>query len=399
MRNHLFFLLIASLGSLPTPCAFADEGLHVMYTYRGSLGSILSRYSASGQGKIREEFIDPDDIKSALLAAMDTDAMPDAVITPADHVGLYNFMGYSEIDPSVFKTDIPQHILDTAISDGKVYGVPIIQGNHLVLFYNKALVAEPARDWQTLLGQKPQLEAQGRQSIAWDYEEPFWFLPFLGAFGGWPLQDDKVELNTPAMVAALKFYKSFYDQGLSSYPCTYQCSVEAFKREELAYTINGEWEGRSFFMALGDKLGVSQLPLVGTKPMQAGFSTQVIAFPKNSLNGSKRAALIKLVDYLQSPATQKQLWQQTGAIPVEPSAFDYAQKNSTGYLNTIIVLMAEAKPLPADQAMSFIWHSIKSGLASHREGALDAEAAAAQMQYLVERHLRNAKRQAKPRKR
>ncbi|MFC3116363.1 hypothetical protein [Cellvibrio fontiphilus] len=122
------------------------------------------------------------------------------------------------------------------------------------------------------------------------------------------------------------------------------------------------------------------------------FRSHVLAFPNQSLSGPKRAQLLKLANYLQSHAVQKQIWSAMGAIPVEQGAFEYAQHNARGYLKTTIELMADTKLLPADKEMTFIWDAMGKGFLRHREGALDAPAAAKYMQQLAERHIRNAQR-------
>ena len=64
---------------------------------------------------------------------------------------------------------------------------------------NKSLVKEPAQTWDAMFAQKKDLYAKGVATIAWSFDEVYWFLPFLVGHGGWPLNNGKIELNTPAM--------------------------------------------------------------------------------------------------------------------------------------------------------------------------------------------------------
>lgn len=394
MRKYLLVAVaILSLWGVQ-PVAAQDE-ISILYTYgRNSFGTVLEGFSAKTGIKIKGEFKEQNDLKASIMAMMELKTSPDAIVMPADHLGLHNFINYSKLDRSLFPAKISDRIWAGGFSDGTLFGAPLVQGNHLMLFYNKSLVPTPAADWDAMFVQKKELDAKGISTIAWSFDEVYWFLPFLVGHGGWPLQNGKIELNTPAMAAALDFYKSLRTRQLPYPSCSYQCGVDLFKSGKVAYTINGDWIGKEFHTALGDKLGVANLPMVDGKKLLPTFSTHVLAFPADSLNGPKRAKLIELVNYLQSPEAQRQLWDLGGSIPVEDSAFAYAEKNSHGYLKQEFGLMNDTKPLPADKEITFIWDAIGKGFLRHREGALDAHSAAKYMQQLAERHVRNAQRQA-----
>lgn len=390
-----YWLFIALLSS--SPALLAADSLAVVYTYaKDSFGQVLQEFAQQEGVSIRVEFKEQNDLKSSIMGMMELNTAPDAIIMPADHIGLHSFIKYSKIDPKDYPAKIPPRIWSSTLSDGNHYGVPLIQGNHLLLFYNKKFIAEPAADWAAMFAQKSALTAKGVATIAWSFDETYWFLPFLGAYGGWPLNNGKVQLNTPEMVAALEFYKKLRTRELPYPSCSYQCAVDLFKSGAVAYTINGDWIGKEFHQALGDNLGVSAIPMAEGKKMVPTFTSHVLSFPNEGLTGNKRVLLLKLANYLQSPAVQQQLWQRMGAIPVEESAFKLAQQNAQGYLKKTIELMADTKPLPADKEMTFIWDAIGKGFVRHREGALDAPAAAKYMQQLAERHIRNAQRLASP---
>jgi ABC-type glycerol-3-phosphate transport system substrate-binding protein len=386
-------LRVAAAMLLMLVCQLCRAELSVIYTYaKDPLGNILQEFSTQQAIPLKLEFKEQNDLKSSIMGMMELNTAPDAIIMPADHMGLHSFVRYSELNPADFPAKLPARIWASGYSDGKLYGVPLIQGNHLMLFYNKKLVAEPAADWEAMFAQRPALAKKGVAPIAWSFDEMYWFLPFLGAYGGWPLNEGRVELNTPEMAAALEFYKKLRQRELPYPSCSYQCAVDLFKSGAVAYTINGDWIGKEFHAALGDDLGVSAIPAADGRKMLPTFSSHVLAFPNQSLSGPKRAQLLKLANYLQSHAVQKQIWSVMGAIPVEQGAFEYAQNNARGYLKTTIELMADTKLLPADKEMTFIWDAMGKGFLRHREGALDAPAAAKYMQQLAERHIRNAQR-------
>lgn len=392
-KSYIQILMMLCIWS-GAQSATAQDEISVVYTYgRDAIGEVIQGFTKKTGIKVKAEFKEQNDLKAMMLALMELGTTPDVIIMPADHLGLHNFLNYSELDPSLFPAKIPERIWLGGFSDGKLHGAPLVQGNHLMLFYNKSLVPTPAADWDTMFAQKKELDTKGIATIAWSYDEVYWFLPFLVGHGGWPLNNGKIQLNTPTMAEALDFYKSLRTRQLPHPNCSYQCGIDMFKAGKLAYTINGDWVGKEFHKALGENLGVADIPMAGTKKMIATFSTHVLAFPADSLNGAKRAKLLQLVNYMQSPEAQRQLWDLAGAIPVEDSALAYAEKNAQGYLKQELGLMGSTKPLPADKEVTFIWDAIGKGFLRHREGALDAYSAAKYMQQLAERHVRNAQRQ------
>lgn len=391
MTYHIPLLLITFVvfwGQAPSTQAL--DGIRVIYTYeQDALGKALHDFGSATGIPITADFRAQNDLKPNLLA-MDTSQLPDAIIMPADHVGIHTYVNYSVIDPVWFKAQLPERLWASAHSDGNLYGVPLIQGNHLMLFYNKGLVKAPAGDWQAMRAQHLILQAQGVATVAWNYDEPYYFLPFLGAFGGWPLRHGQIELNTPAMVEALDFYAHLKD--LRPPDCLSACARALFKSGKVAYVISGVWDGVSFQQALGDNLGLAAIPRAGNRAILSPFSTHLIAFPNESLTGKKRAQLIRLVDYLQSPAIQRRLWDTTGAIPVEAGALAYAQQHAKGYLKQTLVLLADTKAVPADQSMSIVWDALSKGMARHRTGHEPAQETVQYMQALAERYLRSMRR-------
>lgn len=394
MTKFLCSLVVASSVLLAQTCAAAEE-LRLVYTYGvESLSSILRDFSKESGVKINVEFRNQGDFKSGMMEMMEMKAAPDAILMPADHAGMHRLLKYSPMDPHWFSAKIADRVWQSGISDGVLYGAPVTQGNHLVLFYNKKLVKTPATNWAGLFAQQKALADQGVATIAWSYDEPYWLLPFLGAYGGWPITDGKVSLNTPAMTSALTFYKNLREKNLPYPNCSYEQSVELFKAGKVAYTINGEWVSKAFAEALGDNLGVAPLPSIDGKKLMPTFSTYILAVPNDGMSGPKRAALIQLVNYLQSPKVQRQIWEVVGAIPVENSAFAYAQQTANGHIKPLLELMLQTRSLPSDEAISFIWDAIGKGFIRYREGAMTAPESAEFMQQMAIRNIRNAQRQS-----
>lgn len=398
IRTLMHGLFLAFLSVYSAFSLAADAPLKVVYTYaKDSFGEVLQNFAREKGVSIEVEFREQNDLKSSIMGMLELGTTPDAIVMPADHVGLHGFVKYSEVNPADFSPRISPRIWASAVSHGVHYGVPFIQGNHLMMYYNKTLVDKPAQTWDELFEQRPLLNEKGLSVIAWSFDEPYWFLPFLGAYGGWPLDSQgKVSLSTPEMAAALEFYKSLRVRELPYPNCNYRCGVDLFKTEKMAYTINGDWIGKEFYQALGDKLGVTAIPMAEGHKMVPTFTSHILAFPNDGLNGPRKAQLMSLAQYLLSPKVQQQLWDRTGAVPVDESVFNDVQEHAEGYLKSTLELMKQTKPLPTEKEMTFLWDAIGKGFLRHREGALTAPAAAKYMQQLAERHIRNAERLAAP---
>lgn len=368
----------------------AAETLKVVFTYENrQIGELIDQFAANSDIQIERLWTEQGDLKVSMLELIELGNAPDVVLVPADHVGLYKPMQYSAIDPTLFRNDISDNLWNSATSEDTIYGAPIMQGNQLMLFYNKALVSEPATTWAEMATQSSAFRVNHDQHyIAWNFDEMYWFMPFFGAFGGWPITQGALTLNSSAMANALDFYRQLGDADWMDITCDYDCARAAFTAGELAYTINGDWALNEYSETLGDKLGIANIPAISAdQPARPMFSTHVLAFPDDSLNGPKRDALIEFTNFMQSPDIQRELWTEMQVLPVEASAYDYALNHTLPLHRSLLKSLEFAKPMPADAAMTFAWSAMRKGYLRHKTGVMSGTDAAALMQDLAERQL------------
>lgn len=387
MPKRFFLAALLTLAFALLSTAATASKLRIIYTY-GPSGLLVERVLKHYEKVDDILFLHraQDGLKAELMQLQERKSLPDAVIFPADHLGLHDILNYSEISPKLFKADIPDRIWSSGISDGVMYGAPFAQGNHLVMYYNKALVKKPAATWEELNAQTQAFANRGIGDVIWQTFEPYYFLAFLGAYGGWPMENGQPNLDTPSTVAALKFYKQVIMRPTLQEYCKYECALEKFVEGKVAYLINGEWAGKQLHKELGDFLGVAPIPKPDGQTVISPFTTHVIAFPGDSLKGEKRKALINFVNYMQSEEVQLKMWQELSTIPVENNAMDKIQKSSTSYLRDTLKLMDNTRPVPADFVMSAIWDAISKGFVRYKENALTAPQAADFMQKAAERY-------------
>jgi maltose-binding protein MalE len=364
-----------------------DEGIILWHKETGArelLEQLCADFSSSHQVKVRVEYIPHDQIKQNLLKAATRKQMPDVVLVPSDFVGLYQELSLAAVPPELQNASIESIYLESIEYAGTFYGAPILGGNHLLLFYNKQFVTQAAQTWDALLEQKTAIEAQGVQVIGWNYPEMYWFIPFLGAFGGWPLEGETIRLNSPAMHQALRFYKSLADQGLVPQNCTYDCSLSRFMAGDFAYAINGDWAYAEIEQALGDKLGVAVLPAIGEKPLVPMFSSHALLFPNHSLHGPKAALLQKFLFFMQDAEPQGRWYEVAQRIPVEGEILKEIKKKACERQVEVFKQLEYARPMPNHPVMAFVWEAMRKGFLLFLTGSVDEKTASQYMQDLAE---------------
>ncbi|MCG7534803.1 extracellular solute-binding protein [Pseudoalteromonas sp. OOF1S-7] len=321
-------------------------------------------------------------LKSELLLRASNNALPDGIIVPADYMGL-TALNLSEVPDDWLSTHLIDQVRMNIKANGSTLGIPIVFGNHLMLYYNRALVSDAAKNWQQL---RIQHQEDGLK-ISWNYYEMYWYRAFLGTFGTSLILNGNANLDTSAMVSALRWYKSLKDEAWLDVECDYDCTVNQFLSGEVAYTINGSWMFQRFSEHFGDKLGVTQLPSLRGEPMRSYFSSHVMAFPDHALSGEKSTQLRTLSEFLQSLPVQTSLWSSINALPVDRRALEMLKIQGITQVEALISTLEYAQPMPNEAQMAFVWEAMLKGLTRHLAGVLDEHQAAHFMQHIVEKSI------------
>lgn len=318
--------------------------------------------------------------------------LPDAVILAADNLALET-LSFSRIPKEFLSPLLSERVLSLGRRGDTLYGIPIIGGNHLMLYYNKSLLPAPKAALEDYVPER----GAGRQPvrpIVWPHASMYWFLPFALAFDGDPLRPVEVRMDSPEMVRALgKYVKLGHSLDLGA-QCDYECALAAFMDGKAASLIDGEWSMGRLLSQWGDKLGIASLPTVEGVPLRAVCSAQVLAFPNLSLRGEKRVALEKFARFVQSDAFQTAVWKELHAIPVNADAVKAVMASDDELLKFAVAGFESARPMPVDPRMPVIWEALLKGYERHAEGQYDAAKSAAYMQQLVDKSLNSALRRA-----
>jgi maltose-binding protein MalE len=384
-RGHLAF----AKTTTPPPTATVDTRSLVLWHTQDKkqaefLTRLVAEFAAAHGLKIRLET--GVELGEALLAQADQSLLPDVVLAPSDITGLAEPLRLSEIPPALLTAPITRSLLETVRVRGRVYGVPILQGNHLMLFFNKKLVVSPAATWEALAAATPALAARGIKPVGMDYENAYTFLAFLASFGSWPLVNDRVDLDTPACREALHYYRDLSLRMVVPPDCGFDCATKRFYAGEFAYAVNGDWALREARAALGADLGIAALPAIGKRPMTSLSGTHALVFPAGGLAGPKRAALTAFAEFLQTAAVQQRWAREGGRLPVHEAALKALMSGKSGADADAVQSLAQlraSRPMPNDRRIVLVWPAVRKALRLYVLGVATAAEAAAMMQRLA----------------
>ena len=378
------YIIVSTVLFLPQ---ISGEEINIVFTHENPVfGELLKEYNNHHKHKVVTTWIDQSDLKSRLVELQNFADVPDILIMPSDGLGMDEFVQFSEIPHEVVSPSISDEAIETTTIEGRVLGIPIVKGNHLLLYYNKSLIDAPANNWQELTDQREDLP-DDISVIRWSFMEMYWFIPFLTAFGDGPVIDDQPDLDTDSMQQALAFIWDLANSGLVEQSCNYECADTGFINGKSAYVINGIWAYQNYKNILGDDLGIAQLPRIGDREMKPFFSTIIAAFPRDKLTGPKQEALLSVLDYIQSEAVQRRLWDSIRAIPADEDVMAMIIDDSDAELKQLLGTMQNTLPMSSHRNMAVIWEVILKGYLRYGSGIWNAARTSSYMQELALKHI------------
>ncbi|GAA5215889.1 extracellular solute-binding protein [Corallincola platygyrae] len=386
MQSFLRACLAISL--LSAPATAADIELWHAHQARAFIEQVVEKFTEETGVTVKITPFAPAKVKGELLLGAASGLTPDVILVPSDFLGLHQELKLTQVDADWNDSSLLDSAKQTTIISERQYGIPVIQGNHLMLYYNKAFVDSPATSWKELAKQQEELNQKGLKAIGWNYGEMYWFAPFLGAFDGWPMAGDKVTLNSPAMIKALNFYKQLSDRDIVPKWCDYDCAQKQFIAGEFAYSINGDWAYSDFRKELGDNLGLSVLPTIDGQPLQPMSSSFALAFPRMQKDSETADMLKSLSLFFQKEQSQLHIYHEFKLLPVNGKVFEQVRKNAIGDEKVILDQLALTKAMPSEPAMAITWEALAKGYKRFMDHGYTAERAAKYMQSLADRELK-----------
>jgi len=333
------------------------------------------------------QFLSPQ-LRDEVLNQANSNQLPDMLYVPSDFVGLYKEIKLASVPSDWISPKLDIRVKDSGKIDNINYGVPLFQGNHLMLFYNRALVDSPITDWAQLDNHISTLPENIQFPFTWNYREMYWLIPFMSAFGAWPIENDKISLNTPEMVDTLNYYKYLAKMGYVDTECDHNCSVDRFKTGKSAYMINGDWVIRDLENAMEDNLGIAMLPRIQGKEMVPMFSSYVLAYPGLNPNNKKFELLKQFTLFAQDKLAQQIISDQGGLMPVNNDLLTKQGNAKTENAAIVIKQMQQTRTMPISNKMAITWSAMAKGFTRFMDHNYPAEKTAILMQRVADKEIK-----------
>ncbi len=352
--------------------------------------AVLAEYQASHPGlTVSLVHYDTENLRSQYQTAALAGGGPDLVYGPSDQVGPFSILQIirplDEFLPATTWARFLPAALDTL--DGHVWALPDQVGNHLNLLYNTELVPSPPETFADLVSvaQAAMKRSSGRVDVyglAFEFNEPFWLVPFISAYGGWVMDADRrPTLDSPATVKALTFLRELRDTyEVMPRECDYQLMDTLFKGGKVAMIVNGPWSFRDYQQAgvpfklaripRAEPGGPWAAPMIGSK----GYSVNV------NLPAAKEAVVKELLDHLTSADISSRYGVELGILPSIQAAYDRPEIRGNETLLASLEQWKVGRRMPVVPEMRVIWDAMRPNMQAVMNGSKTPEAAARDMQ-------------------
>ncbi|HHY10804.1 MAG TPA: extracellular solute-binding protein [Firmicutes bacterium] len=329
---------------------------------------------------------------------------PDLLWTVSDHAGPFVAMEIIKPVDDVFEAEFLAGFvrpgLESVELSGQTWGVPISVGNHLMLLYNKNLLPEAPQNTDEMIkvGQELTIDFDNdgmpdQYGLVYNLTEPFFFAPWLGGFGGWPLDGVTPTLNTPAMVEALRFVQDLkFSHKIVPVECDYDAADALFKEGKAAMLINGDWSLADYLapeVAEKVDLGIARIPLVSETGLWPAPMTSGIYFMlPDYIDGEKEAIAKEFIEFISTDEVQILFLEKHMRLPATEAALEHPSLTADPILKGSADQMTVGKPMPTVPEMRAAWDAIRPNLEAIMAGKMTPEAAAQAMQEAAEKLIR-----------
>ncbi len=355
------------------------------------LDTLLARFQRQNPGiHASEIYYETEELRSNFIVAAQGGSGPDLVYGPADMVGVLHVMGIIQPLQAFFSAQALAQFDPMARVQykGNLYLLADRVGNHLTLVYNKKFVPHPPRTTAELIemGRRLSKDTDGdgnidQYALVWNFIEPFFFIPFIGGYGGWVMDDHaRPTLNSPAIIEASKFIVRLRKEKIVPYECDLNLANQLFKQSNAAMVINGPWSWGGYLDA-GIDIGVTRIPMVSETGLWPAPMVSATGYCLNvNVQGERRERVLKLLRFLTAPENQLEYTRALRAIPSNLEA----RKDSMFVQDPILLgsqdQITVGRPMPIDPEMRAIWDAMRPAYQSILNGQLTPEQATKKMQ-------------------
>jgi len=386
-----FVLSAWALLSLVTSAATAGTKLTIWEHEKDEdqkvLDEVIATFQKQNAGvEIKRSHYKTEDLRTQFQTAALGGGGADLVLAPNDFAGPFSVMQIIKPTTGFFKPEQFYDSVVAAVTDaqGTTWGLPVSNGNHLMLFVNKALVKKTPATIEELVEEARRISNPEKKQYGFVYNlnEPFWFVTFMGAFGERPLVGAAPKLDTDGMVSALELAKKLkFDDKVVPPDCDYTCAETLFIEGKAGFIINGDWAVGKYKDQVKDNLEIVALPkLAKTGKFMTPMVSGKYVFFNAALKGNNLKIARKFGEYLASAEVQ-QIWlQKTGRLPSMKSVGASKELSQDRYLSASLKATENGIAMPMAVEMRAVWDAIRTPLQKVMAGRMEPKAAAFAMQ-------------------
>lgn len=344
---------------------------------------------------VKRTHMETEDLRKNYTSASLGTTGPDVVLGPNDNLGVFVpgnlIVPADEIMGKDFFNTLDPKALEAAKYNGKQYMIPDRNGNELILMYNKKLVPEAPKTFEELIETSKKLKADGKvqYGLAFNEVEPFFTIPFLGAFGGKVFDDTnsqtpKATLSTQAVTDWMTYMSKLHSDGIIPKEADAAVADSLFKDGKVAFIINGPW-GFADYQKANVDFGITPIPSINGNypaPYSAVKGYTISASVKN--NKDKAAAVKKFLEFVNNKDSQLKMVDAHKQLPTNLDALKDDKVTKDPMILAQKDQLDKCTPMPIITQMRAIWDAIKPIQQEVFSGKTKPQDAAAKMQKKAE---------------
>lgn len=365
--------------------------------YMDSVFEAFKKLPGNENIKITRVHYQPEDLRSQYQAASLAGVPPDLILSASDTAGLYAVSGFIIPLEKIFDfSKYNKNGVEAVSLDSHTWGLPVTNGNHLMMFYNKKLAPTPPSNTNELMeycGTRAK-QLKLKNCMAFDMGEPFFMVPWLAGFGGWPIDGRKPTLDTQAMRDTINFYRDMkFDKKYIPMECDYNCMDSLFKEEKVAFIINGDWAISSYRDHFKKNFGIALMPKnsktgLWPAPMISGKYFMISA----GLKPEKIELLKSLLNFYTNEENQIRQFKGISRLPSLISASKSKEVVSDPYARASVEQINKGKPMPMATEVRAVWDVMRNYLGEAMAQRMDTDTAVTKMQTVTEKRIEEMNR-------
>ncbi len=347
--------------------------------------------------RIRVLYRDGEDLRNSFIIAAAAGQGPDLVFGPADNVAVFAETRTVQpwdgvLEPAFLEQFTPQGLVSW---QDKLWMVGDQIGNQLMLVYDRSKMDAPPRTLDELVAAGMRLTEDANEdgraevyALAWNYTEPYFFIPFLTGFGGWVMDaKGRPTLDNEPTRQALRFILDLRDRyHIIPREDDYSTANLMFLRRRAAMIINGPWSWAQY--GVPDRSMIAVLPF---NTATGNWCRPVISAKGYSLNintpASKFPLIQRVLAHLTGEEIQMRMARELFTTPVLKSVVDSAEFRDNPVLSRSMQQARRSIPMPITPRLRQIWDGMRGPLQQVMAGKMTPEEGARAMQQEAEHNI------------